>query len=299
MSSQPQQQQALDSSSSSSSSGSSSSSSRSSSRSSSKRRRSSSCFRQGYVASGSVLQQPFVGGGEAADGGDEQAADLKSVLEAPSGDIPVFVIPGNHDVGTAPTPESLADYIRLWGQDFYSFWFGGVKFVFANSSLFYDDTHAPEEAEQQIKWLEQEFREGREKGAKHIFLLQHHQLYFRAWDEPDEEAHTVEARKMRKASANKSSIFRLPLRWKQRLLPLLAEYKVSASFHGHLHANALHMDCGFPQIVCSACGFTPNDDKPGWRLVKVRESDFEHEYRTVACRTDEYPFLPPRCPEPC
>ncbi|CDJ66499.1 serine/threonine protein phosphatase, putative [Eimeria necatrix] len=78
---------------------------------------------------------------------DQQAKDLKDVIDKPSKDVPVLVLPGNHDVGNAPTAASIADYEQLWGKDHFSFWFGGVKFVAANSSVLYDDTNAKELAE--------------------------------------------------------------------------------------------------------------------------------------------------------
>ena len=40
--------------------------------------------------------------------------------------IPVLYVPGVNDVGTHPTPESLAKYNENYGADFYGFWFGGA-----------------------------------------------------------------------------------------------------------------------------------------------------------------------------
>ncbi|CDJ61028.1 serine/threonine protein phosphatase, putative [Eimeria maxima] len=78
---------------------------------------------------------------------DEQARDLKEALDKPSKEVPVLVIPGNHDVGERPTLASIEDYENIWGKANFSFWFGGVKFVAANSSLFYNDSASPQAAE--------------------------------------------------------------------------------------------------------------------------------------------------------
>ncbi|OEH78227.1 serine threonine protein [Cyclospora cayetanensis] len=101
---------------------------------------------------------------------DQQARDLADAIDGPSKEVPVVRIPehstvnelqrsihkqevdnvvaaGNHDIGSTPTREAIADYESLWGKDYYSFWFGGVKFVVANSSVFYDDAETSREAE--------------------------------------------------------------------------------------------------------------------------------------------------------
>lgn len=225
---------------------------------------------------------------------DEQARDLVAAVDTPSKDVPVLVMPGNHDIGASPTAEAIADYEKLWGNDYFSFWVGGVKFVVANSCVFYDDSKASKEAEEQLGWLGEEFKDAAAKEAKHIFLMQHHQFYWNSWDESDDTVGTIEVKEMKKHNA--TSIFRLPEKWKRRLLPLLKKYKVTASFHGHLHFDSLLADEGIPQIVSSSCGFATNEARPGWRLVRVFEHGFEHEFFPVEWRTKDYPFLQPRFP---
>ncbi|KAL8270913.1 hypothetical protein Esti_005167 [Eimeria stiedai] len=154
---------------------------------------------------------------------DEQASDFVAAVDGPSQDVPLLVVPGNHDVGSTPTAESVAEYEQLWGKDYFSFWVGGVKFLCVNSCFFYDDALTAKEAEEQFDWLEKELADAAAEKAKHVFLLQHHQFYWRCWDEPDSEVHAVECRQQNKV--NQSCIFRLPSKWKHRLLPLLEKHK--------------------------------------------------------------------------
>lgn len=223
---------------------------------------------------------------------DEQARDLVSAVDGPSGDIPVLVIPGNHDIDSAPTRDSIADYEKLWGKDYFSFWVGGVKFVAANSSLFYDDTNCPELAEKHFEWIEAEFRDAREKKAKQLFLFQHHQFYYSNWEEEDERETKIEVRQMKQY--NLTALFRLPMKWRKRFLPLLQKYEVSASFHGHLHSDKLSLNKNIFQFVCSACGFATNDGRPGCQLVEVQSEGFNSKFIPVSWLTNNYPFMPPR-----
>ncbi|CDJ58742.1 hypothetical protein EMWEY_00053050, partial [Eimeria maxima] len=103
--------------------------------------------------------------------------------------------------------------------------------------------------------------------AKYIFLLQHHQFYWRHWEEPDDSTTKIEVRQMK---------------------------IVRASFHGHLHSDSDLKDEEIQQIVTSSCGFATNDGRPGWRLVQVDAESVEHKFIPVEWKTKEYPFLPPR-----
>ncbi|XP_026192734.1 serine/threonine-protein phosphatase CPPED1 [Cyclospora cayetanensis] len=249
---------------------------------------------------------------------DQQARDLADAIDGPSKEVPVVVAAGNHDIGSTPTREAIADYESLWGKDYYSFWFGGVKFVVANSSVFYDDAETSREAENIVSLFlsnspllalpsiaivvayggigaVQLDRGGvSRRRAKHTFLLQHHQFYWKGWNEEEETTEMVEVPQMKKSNSIK--IYRLPGKWRRRFLTLLKQYKVSASFHGHLHYDSLLCDEGLSQIVSASCGFATNDSRPGWRLVKVSENSFEHKFLPVKWRTDNYPFKPPRFP---
>lgn len=66
-----------------------------------------------------------------------------------------------------------------------------------------------------------------------------------------------------------------------------------------LHAaacSALHFSvvcCLFAFDSVFACIFSAVY-RPGWRLVEVKETAFEHKFIPVEWRAKEYPFLPPR-----
>lgn len=48
---------------------------------------------------------------------EDQKESFEVLCEAIDSDIPLYVIPGNHDVGDKATPEATEDFIRRYGSD--------------------------------------------------------------------------------------------------------------------------------------------------------------------------------------
>ena len=68
----------------------------------------------------------------------EQEKDFKNILSELDPDISAVCVCGNHDVGNTPTYQSVQDYKNNFGDDYFSFWVGGVKCLVLNSQ-FYED----------------------------------------------------------------------------------------------------------------------------------------------------------------
>ena len=69
---------------------------------------------------------------------EEQVADYKSLLSELHPDIALVCVCGNHDIGNTPTPATVQRYREDFGDDYFSFWVGGVKCIVLNSQ-FYED----------------------------------------------------------------------------------------------------------------------------------------------------------------
>ena len=69
-----------------------------------------------------------------------QEADFKAVYAGLHEDIPLVCVCGNHDIGNTPTHDSITNYQRSFGDDYFSFWVGGVMFLVLNSQFFEDDS---------------------------------------------------------------------------------------------------------------------------------------------------------------
>lgn len=60
-----------------------------------------------------------------------QIADLLKCLQKLDSNIPLTCLPGNHDIGNTPTVESIKNYERDFGDDYYTFFSGGkICFIF-------------------------------------------------------------------------------------------------------------------------------------------------------------------------
>lgn len=60
-----------------------------------------------------------------------QERDLKAALSGTHPSIPLVFVSGNHDLGNTPTPGTVEDYCKAWGDDYFSFWVRNL-YVFIN-----------------------------------------------------------------------------------------------------------------------------------------------------------------------
>ncbi|XP_061912206.1 serine/threonine-protein phosphatase CPPED1 isoform X1 [Entelurus aequoreus] len=119
---------------------------------------------------------------------DDQERDLKMSLSGTDPSIPLVFVSGNHDLGNTPTPKTVAQYCSAWGDDYFSFWVGGVLFLVLNSQLFYDASACPQLKESQETWLEEQLSKmsySSSTAPKHIIVFQHIPLYIKNHDEED------------------------------------------------------------------------------------------------------------------
>jgi 3',5'-cyclic AMP phosphodiesterase CpdA len=174
-------------------------------------------------------------------------------------EIPLVCVCGNHDIGNRPTPKSIASYHQNFGDDYFSFWVGGVCNVVLNSSVLKDPTGAPEVLAAQRTWLDQQLRDAKDSKAKHILLFQHHPLFLAKEDEPNQ-------------------YFNIPLERRTPLLEQLKQADVRAVFAGHYHRNAYGKAGAMEMITTGPVGRPLGKDPSGFRIVTVHETNIQHQY---------------------
>lgn len=132
---------------------------------------------------------------------------------------PVYLTPGNHDIGDKAiewtpakpiTEETLAIYEKAFGRSYYSFSHGGCRFLILNSLLF--GSGLPAEAEQWA-WLETELAGIRNE---RIFAFLHDPPFTTDPAEPD-------------------SYDNILIAGRERLLALFVAHRVEAVVSGHVH----------------------------------------------------------------
>jgi 3',5'-cyclic AMP phosphodiesterase CpdA len=173
--------------------------------------------------------------------------------------IPVYDMPGNHDVENAPTPESVAAYRARGGRDRYVFRHGGFMGIVLNSSLIHTPDKAPLEASDQQAWLTTELAKARTSGANHVVVFQHHPWFLARADEPDQ-------------------YFNIPLARRAPLLRLFRESGVRLLVSGHYHQNALATDAGLDVVVTGPVGKPLGAARSGLRVFLVGPAGITHKY---------------------
>ena len=185
----------------------------------------------------------------------KQSAEFKRLTATIDAKIPVYLTPGNHDIGHEVDKISLESYKKTYGPDHFSFRNKNAQFIGFNSCLI---KSGPLDLEQnQYKWLEKTLLKN--GNADHIILFCHYPFFIKTMDEPEEYANiSIENRK--------------------KYLNLFAENKVEAIFAGHLHHNALTSYGNIQMIATSAVGKQIGEDSSGLRIVKVYADRIEHQY---------------------
>ncbi len=178
--------------------------------------------------------------------------------------IPLVCVCGNHDIGNTPTRETVAGYSRVFGDDYFSFWIGGVKFLVINSQFYEDSSQVPELADEQEKWLDEQLKDC---GQKHTLVFQHIPPFVKTVDEA-------------------KFYFNLELDVRRRLLDKLVSGGVSKVFCGHYHRNAGgwyedEKKRTLEVVVTTAIGCQIGPDTHGMRVVKVQEKEVTHEFHAL------------------
>lgn len=192
-----------------------------------------------------------------------QVAQYQQDFSQVDAEIPLVCVCGNHDIGNRPTPTSIASYRKNFGDDYFSFWVGGVCNIVLNSSVLKDPTGAPEVLAAQQAWLERQLRDATSAKAKHILLFQHHPLFLAKENEPDQ-------------------YFNIPLERRTPLLDQLKQADVRAVFAGHYHRNAHGLAGAMEMITTGPVGRPLGKDPSGFRIVTVYETEIQHKYYGMA-----------------
>ncbi|MGW4200251.1 metallophosphoesterase [Streptomyces sp. NPDC004726] len=171
---------------------------------------------------------------------------------------PLYLVPGNHDVGDKPgewlpaksvTEPFLEKYRSIFGRDYYSFDHGGCHFVVVNAQLLNSGLEAER---QQRSWLEDDLRQS---GGRRTFAFTHYPAFITSpteighYDNIDEPARS----------------------W---LLDTFAEYQVEGAFGGHVHNFFYNRHRDSDHYVAPSVAFVRHDYSEFSRIAPEER----HEY---------------------
>ena len=192
-------------------------------------------------------------------GNRDQIAEYKRIVAELDPAVPLYNVPGNHDVGNKPTDEGLADYRKNFGADYYSFTSGNLFGIVLNSSLFFDPSLVPEETAKQDQWLRKTLEEARKKKYANVLIFQHIPWFV---NEPDE----------------KDGYSNIPIIRRRVYLDLFHQYGIKYVFAGHLHRNATGRDGDLEIISTGPVGMPLGRDPSGLRVVRTGGDKITNQY---------------------
>ncbi|KAK2097553.1 Serine/threonine-protein phosphatase cpped1 [Saguinus oedipus] len=117
----------------------------------------------------------------------EQTEDLQRVLRTVDRAIPLVLVSGNHDIGNVPTAETIEEFCQTWGDDYFSFWVGGVLFLVLNSQFYENPSKCPSLKQAQDQWLDEQLSIARQRNCQHAIVFQHIPLFLESIDEDDDD----------------------------------------------------------------------------------------------------------------
>lgn len=188
-----------------------------------------------------------------------QTADLKEVLvKYFDNKIPMFTVPGNHDLSENTHSKHISDYEKTWGQSYFHFWNGGRVFIALETQLF--RSNSPETVIlrlEQIEWLKKLFATLPRDTPKTLF--QHVPLFMKDSKERD-SGDTLPRATIR------------PL-----LLRMFCKNNVNIIFSGHTHIASVPKPYKCPeqagrqiqQVVLTSIVTPFRGDEPSYTLASV------------------------------
>lgn len=186
-----------------------------------------------------------------------QIATFKRIFSKLNPEIPMVCVCGNHDVGDHPTKETMKMFHSNWGDDYFSFWCGGILYISLNSQYYYDPSGVPEEAEAQEVWLDKVLS-CVQPGRAVVFM--HIPPFINSADETG------------------MKYFSLTPEPRKKLLDKLLSAGIKNIFCGHLHRNAGGFYKDLEVVVTSAMGGQLGNDSSGFRVVNVKNDAIAHTY---------------------
>lgn len=184
--------------------------------------------------------------------------------------IPLYILPGNHDVTNSPTASDIRFFERVYGPDHYSFSVNSSQFIVLNSPLMSKAADS-DLGVAQLKWFESELKAAKLKNPSHIFVCQHQPWFLKTPDEADKYQN-------------------VPLVYRKIYLDLMNQYGVKYSLSGHLHYDLTARDRNLNIVSCGPVSrelrgpLAATTDVPlkvGYRIWKVYPDRVETQFYTL------------------
>lgn len=176
--------------------------------------------------------------------------------------IPVYQIPGNHDIRNGKVENHTEEFIDKFGNDRFAFEYEGHKFIGINSSIIRYESGQLEP--EQFEWLSSELESSKAKNEP-AFVFSHIPVYVDSMED-DESSHSFQPGMRRKY-------------W-----DLFKANGVIAVIAGHTHFNRQNSFEGISNIITGPSSYSfEGQGKEGIRLWTVSNGQFKSEFIYLPC----------------
>ncbi len=177
---------------------------------------------------------------------EAQLAGFDSLCRKIDSSIPLYLIPGNHDVGNDMTEEGTKQFVRRYGSDRFVWKKKDCCVIGFNTSEIRSGDSQREATEYQ--WVDEQLSKCRK--CKHVVLVGHYPFFVSSPDEPD-------------------SCDNIPLAVRRKYLDMFCRHGVDVLLSGHLHrCNQTYYEY-LRMVTSAAAGYTSDEHKPGMMIVTV------------------------------
>ncbi|MBV4358450.1 metallophosphoesterase [Pinibacter aurantiacus] len=188
-----------------------------------------------------------------------QIDEYKRIAARLDSDIPLYNVPGNHDVGNEPTPKDVDGYNAAFGPDYYTFHCGNMLGIVLNSNYLHSPEKAMDKAKAQEEWLIRTLDSASNKSYKNKVVFMHHPLFIERAEEGD-------------------GYFNIPTVTRKKYLDLLKANGVKYIFAGHLHRNFFGKSDSLEITTTGPVGKPLGQDSSGLRIVQVNGGVITSKY---------------------
>ncbi|MDD4777269.1 MAG: metallophosphoesterase [Fermentimonas sp.] len=190
-----------------------------------------------------------------------QIEEFKRITKELDKDIPLYLSPGNHDLGQNPTNQDFEFYFSHYGKDNdkFAFEYNDSYFIGLNSVIIKSETNKKKE-KKQFRWLKRKLRKAKSSDA--IIVFTHYPFFINDFDE--KESYSNQSKKSRLKYFN-----------------LFKKYGVDGIFAGHLHNNAEASLNGIKMITTNAAGRPLGKAEPGYRLIEVNNGTINSKFISI------------------
>jgi 3',5'-cyclic AMP phosphodiesterase CpdA len=202
------------------------------------------------------------------------------------------------DIGNRPTKSSIERFVNAFGDDYLAFWANGTYNIVLNTTLCANPSGAEDLHQNQLAWLEERLKYARKKEAQLIFVFGHHPWFLYQEDEEPDDMKGISPYLAEwvgtglgggKTEGSPDWKFNVPKKYREKVMGLFKEYRVSAAFSGHFHQNLVSKSSfGMDMIITSSLSLVldstgkPKDfNEPktrGIRIVEVKDESFSHRF---------------------